>query len=155
MGESRFTNSLGTHYRLFQHHHPHYAEIQATVAGILDQYSTGNARLLDIGVGHGDTSLAVLKKFPGARIIPVDDDPSMLAMAKAQLPKHVSLVRADALAFVRSLREYTLDGVYSAFTIHNFPREERRALLRDIYRALKCAIFHSSMMSGQSVVEYR
>ncbi len=54
----------------------------------------GVARAVDLGCGTGNSTAALAKRFPSARLMGVDNSPEMLAKARADLPT-VEWVEAD------------------------------------------------------------
>jgi tRNA (cmo5U34)-methyltransferase len=59
---------------------PHYQDMLDIVSSTCRRYLSPNSRILDLGCGTGNASLAVLKKMP-ARIFLIDGSPSMMAVA--------------------------------------------------------------------------
>ncbi|MBN2581983.1 MAG: class I SAM-dependent methyltransferase [Planctomycetes bacterium] len=79
-------------------------------------------RVLDLGCGSGSLSLAILEAFPECRLVGVDLDESMLALAGPRLARfdeRVRLLRADLRdpAWLASLGE-SFDAVVSSTALH-------------------------------------
>jgi len=114
---------------------PRNDELQKAVAAAVP----GGAKFLDLGLGTGDTSLLVLKKFPDAKITGVDFSKHMLASARNNLQLNgasssVEIVEADFTA-----REFGtgFDAAYSAVAIHNNSHEKKEQLFKKVFGCLK------------------
>lgn len=92
-------------------------------------------RILDLGVGSGNLSAAVLDRYPGAALTGVDVSKEMLALARRRIP-------ADRLTLVqRDFRDLDFeDGVFdlvvSSISIHHIADDEKRTLFRELHRVL-------------------
>ena len=120
---------------------PAYDELQAAVADAAsERTSTRHAdavmRVLDLGVGTGETSLAVLARRPGAQLVVLDENPEMLAAATARLPEAnvERVVVADLLA---PLPAGPFDVVISCLAIHHLDGAGKRALFERVRAALE------------------
>jgi len=63
---------------------PAYEELQDRTAGATAGIHA--QRILDLGVGTGETSVRVVEKHPTARLWGIDESPGMLAYARRRLP---------------------------------------------------------------------
>jgi len=89
------------------------------------------ARILDLGIGTGETARQVLELHPGAALVGVDASPEMLAAARAALPD--ADLRQGRLE--DALPEGPFDVVVSALAIHHLDSSGKRDLfarVRDI-----------------------
>jgi tRNA (cmo5U34)-methyltransferase len=84
-------------------------------------------RILDLGVGTGETAARVLELHPEAQVTLVDEQPGMLAEARDRLPNHRvgAVVQGDLLA---DLPEGPFDLVVSALAVHHLDRAGKRSL---------------------------
>jgi tRNA (cmo5U34)-methyltransferase len=96
----------------------------------------GAPRTLDLGAGTGSTSLAVLCARPDARIVLVDENPGMLAVAEDALPEAniEQLVVAD---LSDPLPEGPFDLVVSALAIHHLDGAAKQALFAGVHAHLR------------------
>ena len=89
-------------------------------------------RILDLGSGTGETSLACKRRHPAASIIGVDSNEDMLRIARRQLP--------SATFHVARLEDPLPDGpfdiVVSAFAIHHLDGIGKQDLFRRIAEVL-------------------
>jgi trans-aconitate methyltransferase len=109
---------------------PHYDEMLDVVAALLpSRLST----IVDLGVGTGALARRCLTRVPAARLIGIDTDPSMLAIAARRLGTRAELVHGsfEAVAIPRT------DAVVAALALHHLRTGTARIrLYRRINRAL-------------------
>ena len=94
---------------------------------------------LDLGVGTGFFSQAILRNFPNCRVIAIDGAAAMVDMAKGRLGS-----LADRVDFrVGDFREMSSliagehgDLVYSAFALHHLPASDKVPALREAVKFL-------------------
>lgn len=96
---------------------------------------------LDIGVGTGLFSNAVLRKFSNCRIIAIDGASAMVDVAKLRIGTEADRVDfrvGDFRSLNRLLRaEENGDVVYSSYALHHLTSDEKLAVARDAVRFLK------------------
>ena len=92
--------------------------------------------LLDLGCGTGLELEEVFRRFPAVQVTGIDLTPEMLDRLRDKYPdKALTLVQGDYT--VCELGDAAFDAVISFQTMHHFAHEEKTALYRKIYRALK------------------
>jgi SAM-dependent methyltransferase len=81
---------------------PHYPELLAAVASAVELASRESPTIVDLGIGTGALAARCLRLRPRARLIGIDADPEMLAMARRRLsrrargaPRRTVLIHAD------------------------------------------------------------
>ena len=82
------------------------------------------ARILDLGVGTGETARHVLEVHPGAHLVGIDESPEMLAVAQSALPD--ADLREGRLE--DRLPEGPFDLVVSALAVHHLDGVGKRHL---------------------------
>jgi tRNA (cmo5U34)-methyltransferase len=96
----------------------------------------GAPRTLDLGAGTGSTSHAVQRARPDARIVLVDENPGMLAVAEDALPDaNVEQVVIADLA--DPLPEGPFDLVVSALAIHHLDGPAKQELFAGVHARLR------------------
>jgi SAM-dependent methyltransferase len=121
-----------TYLAMIREEVPDYDILQNEVRRAVRESGAGNApRVLDLGGGTGTTSRAVLDARPGAQLTLVDENPTMLAVARDALPA------ANVEAFVvADLADPLPDGpfelVVSALAVHHLDGAQKRALFASI-----------------------
>jgi ubiquinone/menaquinone biosynthesis C-methylase UbiE len=99
--------------------------------------------IVDIGCGTGSLALSLSRLEPSARIIGVDPDPEVLAVAQRKAIADVGADTAvqwrvgmgDALA--ESLGVHTVDTVVSSLVLHQCSVPMKRAVLASMFAVLK------------------
>ncbi len=91
---------------------PAYDELQDAVAEATAGIQA--ERLLELGVGTGETSLRVLEVHPGAELVGIDESAEMLAAVSADLAADLRVSRLED-----PLPEGNFDLVVSALAVHH------------------------------------
>lgn len=96
-------------------------------------------RLLDLAGGTGTIALRTLARFPGARVMVLDQDPVLLAIAEASLRDRGTVVDADLgdPAWRAKLPSDRFDAVLTATALHWLPAERVAALYSEIREVLR------------------
>jgi trans-aconitate methyltransferase len=96
-------------------------------------------RLLDLAGGTGSISLRTLARFPGAEVTVLDQDPVLLALARASLRNRAEVLSADlgAPEWTESLPHTGYDAVVTATALHWLPAERVEALYAEIRDVLR------------------
>jgi SAM-dependent methyltransferase len=116
---------------------PHYDELIAEAAHALG-YALRRIRLIvDLGVGTAALSRACLDEVPAARVWGVDEDPAMLAVAKARLGRRASRATLVQGSFL-STPIPSCDAIVATYALHHI-RSTRamQALYARCFRALR------------------
>lgn len=115
---------------------PHYQEMIEALTMILPFHSQEHAKILDLGCGTGNVSLAIKKRFPQVEITCLDLAENMIQNTRYKLAEYsdVNYLVGD-LRDLEAVAEY--DAVVSSLAIHHLSRQEQRALYTQIYTALK------------------
>lgn len=153
MNNKRFNNALGSSdYDIFKSVVYYYDIVQNKIADETakaingDAQNTGETKtILEIGSGSGITTLAVLKKIDeNVKIIAVDNESKMVVQAEERLADYkdrVELVTEEVTAYLKTLSDNSLDGIYSGWVIHNIVPAQRAELFAEIGRVLKSGAF--------------
>jgi demethylmenaquinone methyltransferase/2-methoxy-6-polyprenyl-1,4-benzoquinol methylase len=93
---------------------------------------------LDVGSGTGDVALEILKQAPESVVTGIDPSEAMLVLGQAkiqavELAQSITLSVGDALDL--QFRDYSFDGVITAFCIRNVTH--RRRALEECHRVLR------------------
>lgn len=137
--EDRFQGQ-GKDYHLHHEIFPHKEELTRRLAEeVAANCQDSWPFLLDVGIGTGNTTRAVLDKKPDCHIIGVDSSKDMMEQIKKNKTlSMVSLAHEDILTYLRVAfpNHDQLAGAFSAYTIHNFERGYRKEFFNEIYRVL-------------------
>ena len=116
---------------------PYYEELIAESSRALG-YSLRRIRLIvDLGVGTATLSRACLDAVPSARIWGIDEDPSMLAMARARLGPHASRATLASGSFLTTPIP-SCDAIVASYALHHIRSiRSKQAFYRRCYRALR------------------
>ncbi len=114
--------------------------IQEAILGLIPAERDEPFLAVELGVGGGWLSAAILERFPAARILDLDGSPAMLRETAARLERFAG--RFELRAFRLEDRSW-LDGIaadvrcfVSSLVIHHLDGEGKRTLYRDLYAHL-------------------
>lgn len=110
---------------------PGYQELQQQIAA---DSGDGARRILDLGIGTGETSARVLARHPGATVVGVDESPAMLGAAQQLLGER--LVETHVALLQEPLPEGEFDLVVSALAVHHLDGAEKA----DLFRRLRAVV---------------
>jgi SAM-dependent methyltransferase len=104
---------------------PRYDEMLDAAAAVLKALHRRAPLVLDLGIGSGALAARCLAAAAGARIVGVDTDEGMLALARTRLGRRLTAVPGDFLT--TSLPR--CDVVTASFALHHVPTRRRKAAL--------------------------
>jgi tRNA (cmo5U34)-methyltransferase len=117
---------------------PRYSELHRKVISLTLSAikKTSTPRVLDLGIGTGQTALALLEKKPDARIDGIDISAKMIREGKTRLKRyrHVSFQKAD-MAALRPKHRY--DVCIAVLSVHHLSPRGKSKLFKKIFLALK------------------
>lgn len=96
----------------------------------------GPAVVVDVGCGTGALSIPLAQRLPNSRVIGVDGDPDVLAIARAK-PGAESVEWTEALAGSLPLRDGEADVVVTSLVLHHLPLATKREMLAEAHRVLR------------------
>jgi ubiquinone/menaquinone biosynthesis C-methylase UbiE len=112
---------------------------QALKQRLVDQASIRpGAAVLDVGCGTGTLAILVKQSVPEARVVGLDGDPKVLAIAREKITRaglDVELV--EGMAYTPPLPPASFDRVLTTLVLHHLTREEKRATLTGIRSLLR------------------
>ncbi len=129
---TQFHFDAGSYLKMIRAEIPVYDELQDHVARSL---TPPVGAFLDLGVGTGATSKAVLHRFPDASVVLLDESAEMVAAAQASLPPdHVARTIVGDL--LDQFPEDGFDAVVSALAVHHLRADRKRELFRRVRASL-------------------
>lgn len=148
MTDNNFSDTLVEEYDLLGKVFPFHDELQATIPmelkkhfdkrGVIDGGATST--FLDIGAGYGFTTKLVANEFPKAHFILNEFDADLLNRSDEYLKSYNCEKRiGDIEEIIKSIPDQSIDAVYTAWVLHNFPPSKRTVIFREISRVLKPA----------------
>lgn len=144
LNQKRFHTALSDEYDLSRQVIPQYDELQTQIAQYVRTYAGAlkhtPIQLIEIGVGTGLTTRALLAACPELFITGIDDEPNMLQQARQKLQPHahrITLLQTDALTALQQQAAASIDVVASSQTLHNFQPTYRASVFQAIARVLK------------------
>jgi ubiquinone/menaquinone biosynthesis C-methylase UbiE len=141
--ERLFSGQLGAEYAMLKLICPAAAEMSQRVGAAVAGWNPGTAlEVYEIGCGTGITSECLLQARGDIVVTAIDNEPAMLAQARANLASwleqgRLRLLETDALSGLAALPESSVDVVASGYVVHNFLQGYRAQVLEEIYRVLK------------------
>lgn len=100
--------------------------------------------VVDLGCGTGEFAAALAAMVPRGRVIGIDSDESMLAVARRHEAPNLSFVAGLAEQVDRILEPGSVDLIVSRAMLHWVPPDRHLALYRAVLRVLKAGgVFHA------------
>jgi len=142
MSEHRVATHLGLDAQAYdaqvRRYVPHYDEMLAQVIAILDEALGPAPLVVDLGAGTGALAGAILDAIPRARVVLVDIDPTMLAVAAERVARHGARAELVRAAFDDVAAVPACDAVVASLALHHVPERARKgALYARIHQALR------------------
>ena len=99
--------------------------------------SPGDA-VLDLGAGTGTLAIRIKRSRPSARVVGLDADSEILAIAHAKAAKaRCDIELVEALSTGMPFPEGSFDAVVSTLFFHHLTTDAKHATLREVHRVLK------------------
>jgi len=111
---------------------PRYDEVQERV--VEATRGPDVRRILELGVGTGETTKRLLAAHPSASLVGIDGSGDMLAVARAELP--VARVELRLARLEEPLPDESFDLVVSVLAIHHLVADEKARLFERVAAAL-------------------
>lgn len=114
-----------------------YREINEVMLYFLTSLGRDFIDIVELGVGGGELTTEVLKRFPEAGVEAIDLSPKMLEVAGQKLLPYkdrVNLIHSDFGTY-EFMREYDL--AISSMAMHHLPDKDKLKLMKSIHRSLK------------------
>lgn len=105
---------------------------------VIEQIAPRNDQaILDVGCGTGTFALMLKRRAPGARVVGVDPDPAVLAIA-AEKGRRAGVEIEWRRGFARDAAAFgEFDQIVSTLVFHQTPQEEKLAGLRAMFAAVR------------------
>jgi tRNA (cmo5U34)-methyltransferase len=111
---------------------PRYAELQDQA---VDAIPFAPARVLELGIGTGETTRRVLERYPDADVVGLDSSPEMVFRAR-EMGIEVRLARMED-----PLPDGPWDLVISVLSVHHLDGEGKRDLFRRVREQSRALVF--------------
>ena len=94
--------------------------------------------VLDVGCGTGTLAILVKQTVPQARVVGLDGDPKVLAIAREKIARAgLEVEFVEGMAYAPPLAPASFDRVLSTLVLHHLTRAEKRAALAGIRSLLR------------------
>ncbi|MFL6090400.1 MAG: class I SAM-dependent methyltransferase [Aeromicrobium sp.] len=91
--------------------------------------------VVDVGCGTGSLSIPIAQRFPQARVVGIDGDPEVLALAQRK-PGAEAVKWVEGLAGSLPCVDGSVDVVVTSLVFHHLPLGTKRSALADMRRVL-------------------
>ena len=145
--ENNFAGSLGgENLKSISFLIPHQEKMQnlveETLRVYLEELVLEKIQAIEIGTGTGLTATKIINADKRIKLKSVDNEAKMIDVAKKNLNQYIEsgkieIFQEDALIFLEKLADDSADVVASALTLHNFEKQYREKVLKQIFRILK------------------
>ncbi|MFZ2384653.1 MAG: methyltransferase domain-containing protein [Candidatus Omnitrophota bacterium] len=114
---------------------PFYKEAIETLVLALPFKNGKKLKVIDLGCGTGNITMAVKERYPDASVVCIDLAQNMLELAKVKLNKYGNIEY-----WLGDIRDYDYIGkcgaVVSSLVLHHLDKEDKRRFYRRIHSAL-------------------
>jgi len=94
--------------------------------------------VLDVGCGTGTLAILVKQRVPQARVVGLDGDPKVLAIAREKIARAgLDIQLVEGMAYLPPLPLASFDRILSTLVLHHLMRDEKRAALAGIRSLLR------------------
>jgi tRNA (cmo5U34)-methyltransferase len=100
------------------------------------------ARVLELGIGTGETTRRLLERYPNAQVVGLDSTPEMVFRAR-ELGIEVRLARMED-----PLPDGPWDLVISVLSVHHLPAEGKRDLFRRVREQSQALVLGDVVVAG-------
>lgn len=116
---------------------PYYREQHEIILSYIPYPSGRNIRLLDLGIGTGELSELILKRYPCSFMHGIDLSEKMIEISRARLAKHARKIHFSVglLESEDFIGKY--EAVFAGLSIHHLTNAAKRKIFRKIYRHTK------------------
>ena len=113
---------------------PHYLKLMSCLAQNLP-LGFNPEKILDLGVGNGNSMAQIIPLFPDAEYDILDASPEMLSITKARFPDvKTKSIESYFREFDYGKDRYDL--VIAGFSLHHCPAEEKKDIFKKLYHSL-------------------
>lgn len=109
-------------------------------AALIDQCAFDrDERVLDFGIGTATLSIMVKQRYPSIRITGIDVDQKILQIAarKIRIERELDIELINYNGFDIPFPDEHIDRVISSLVFHHLSTQNKKAVLKEIYRVLK------------------
>jgi ubiquinone/menaquinone biosynthesis C-methylase UbiE len=97
-----------------------------------------NHQVLDLACGTGTLTILIKQSQPQAKVIGIDGDAKILAIAASKTKAAgLSIEFDEGMSYDLPYPDHTFDRVVSSLFFHHLTRENKLQTLREVYRVLK------------------
>jgi SAM-dependent methyltransferase len=95
-------------------------------------------RMLDLGCGTGTLVLMASRRCPGATVIGVDGDPTILGIARRKAQRAgISVQLDEGMAYALPYEDGSFDAVVSTLAFHHLTPDQQARALAEVRRVLR------------------
>lgn len=119
---------------------PHIDTLNDVVSRLIkDRSQRIFSPIVELGTGTGATTASILQRSPDTQLVCVDFNNSRLERAAVRLAPHLGQITfeaSDAVNYLKTLKDGSVECVVTASMLHNLPLQYRRIILSEVHRVL-------------------
>ncbi len=121
---------------------PRYDEMLYSLLYYLPERVAKPSRIVELGCGTGNLSVAIAKRFPGAELTAVDLSQSSLALHAQRFASENDVRSSEVIRLCKDMRELefgdeSFDLIFSTIALHHLTSPEKQQLFQSCYRWLR------------------
>jgi len=148
--DQHYDKKINDEYELILSTIPHHTALREKLVDQIVEYlenKTGPLSILEFGSGRGETLIMLLSKLKQENLLnrveitSIDYDKNVLLeqeeTIKSNFEVKIKFIPINIFEYLKTVPDKSFDICTSAWTLHNFPKTERKTILISLHKILK------------------